>query len=58
MRAQWLSERLGQPFKWRRWSCVTSRCLHAAPVSIANAWNAMLYDNVTFNFRFAEARAE
>jgi hypothetical protein len=57
--AQWLSERLGQPFN------VEKAAVRSPPdgytllqVSVVNARNATLYDNLTFNFRFADARAE
>ena len=59
---QWLSERLGQPFVIENWpgagsNLATEIVVRAPPdgytlleASAANAWNAALYDNLSFNF--------
>ena len=60
--AQWLSERLGQPFVIQNQpsagsNLATETVVRAAPdgytlleVSASNAWNATLYKNLNFNF--------
>ena len=60
--AQWLSERLGQPFVIQNQTgagsnLATETVVRAAPdgytlleVSASNAWNATLYKNLNFNF--------
>ena len=60
--AQWLSERLGQPFVIQNQpgagsNLATETVVQAAPdgytlleVSASNAWNATLYKNLNFNF--------
>jgi tripartite-type tricarboxylate transporter receptor subunit TctC len=56
---QWLSERLGQPFVIEnRPTNLAAEAVARAPadgytllqVAVANAWNASLYSNLTFNF--------
>src|SRR6516164_2119821 len=59
---QWLSERLGQPFIIENRpgsgsNLATETVVRAAPdgytlleISASNAWNAALYDNLSFNF--------